>query len=34
MLRDFANYYEIARRQGNTKAMEMIKRVILSLLED
>jgi hypothetical protein len=34
MLRDFATYYQYAQLQGNTEAMEIIKAVILSLLED
>lgn len=33
MLKDFTNYYELARAQGNTEAMAMIKNVILMLLE-
>lgn len=34
MLEDFARYYTIAKEQGNIKAMEMIKAIILSLLND
>jgi len=33
MLKDFANYYEIAREQGNIEVMKIIKGIILLLLE-